>query len=126
MYRIELAGKCFEHDPEQTIMLWFASKGEYSSLHAFITDCWTKLFEEGNYGRPALDEWFAEFQIEGVAAETVAERIREYTSDLKFADISLPAKYTNAVRLKPETWDEVTYAAESAYDYVCFWWYTTA
>ena len=100
MYKIELGGGCFKHDMEQTIILWFSSKSEFSSLNDFIQFCWIKQHTEANYGRQSLEEWFAEFHIEDT--------------------------YIRAVRLKEESWDEVIYAAESEHDYLCFWWYTTA
>lgn len=126
VYRIELAGKCFKHATEQTIVLWYSSKCEYSSINKFVTACWTREYEKENYGGQTLDEWFADFQIESVSVETFLQKIDEYTSDLEYADIDIPSRYTNAIRLIEETWSEAIYAAENRYDYVCFWWYTTA
>ena len=39
MYKIELGGGCFKHDMEQTIILWFSSKSEFSSLN----DLWKAI-----------------------------------------------------------------------------------
>lgn len=126
MYKIELGGGCFKHDMEQTIILWFSSKSEFSSLNDFIQFCWIKQHTGANYGRQSLEEWFAEFHIEDICPETFDKKIQEYTSDLYHAEIQIPTTYIRAVRLKGESWDEVIYAAESEYDYLCFWWYTTA
>lgn len=126
MYRIELTGECFAHDREQTILLWCASKSEYANLQEFITFCWSRQYEEENYGQQTLEEWLAEFQMERTPAETFFETIQEYLSDLAYADIRIPKQYTNAFRLLKEEWNEVLYAAENEHDYLCFWWYTTA
>lgn len=127
MYKIELSGDCFTHPcSEQTIVLWYSSRSEYSSLNDFINDIWTKQHDQENYGKQTLEEWFSEFHMEHIMPETLYEKIQDYTSALKYAEIQIPIRYTNAVRLKKETWDEVIYAAENEHDYICFWWYTTA
>lgn len=87
MYKIELGGGCFKHDMEQTIILWFSSKSEFSSLNDFIQFCWIKQHTEANYGRQSLEEWFAEFHIEDICPETFDKKIQEYTSDLYHAEI---------------------------------------
>lgn len=127
MYRIEFTGKCFTHpSSEQTIILWYSSKSEYSSLNNFINYIWIRQHEDENYGKQTLEEWFAELHIENIMPETLYEKIQDYISALQYAEIQIPTIYTNAVRLRNETWDEVIYAAENKYDYMCFWWYTTA
>lgn len=126
MYRIELTGKCFKYDTEQTIILWYSSKCEYSSLNEFVTSCWKKQYRKENCVRQTVDEWFADFHIESVPVETFLQKIHEYISNLENVEIDISSRYTNAICLIKEAWNEAIYAAENEYDYVCFLWYTTA
>lgn len=127
MYKIDLSGGCFEcPSSEDNIIIWFASKKEHTRLEDFITDCWTKEYNESNFGGQTLEEWFAEFKIEDVPPERFQKVLQEYNQSLKWAELKFDAQYIRAVRLIEDRWNEVIYAAESENDYICYWWYTTA
>lgn len=126
MYQIELAGACFRHDREQVIVFWCASKQEYASLHEFICACWRKAYGEGDCGSASLGDRLEDVPMEPMSPEELVEKLHTYTDSLAYAEIQFPANFTHGVRVIKEQWNEVLYAGESEYDYMCFWWYTTA